>query len=702
MANEIFISYSRRDLGFVRKLDQAFRDVGIDPWVDWEDIPPNADWRSEIALGIEGADSFIFVISPDSVISVECHKEIIHAVECNKRLFPIVCRNVAAEDVHPQMQSLNWIFFTEGKDFGTQFNVLIEAINTDLGYVRYHTTLLQRAVQWDKKGRDRSLDLKGSELKEAQNWLKTSVKKEPAPTPLHIQYINTSHRNEINRRRLFIAITSIVIVIISLAVIAAIQWQYAESQRQIADEQRQLAEENQRKAEQQRQLAVIQRQKAEEARRNEQAQREIADMRRREAEEQRRIAEDQKQIAKEQRNLAIQGQVQILNSRGDQFVQESDQLKALATFLNAGYQLTLTDQAPLRLRQMTLERLSSSLVAINETNRLKNHQSSVMDVALSADNERIVSVDWFGYLNIWTIDGTLVHVAPADSAPIFCSRVSPDGAAIVTGGKSGNISIFDENGYHLKTINAHLDWVLDIQYQPGTNNFYSSGADSTIKYWSASGELLAVYKTHHSPVVSMGLVPNGEYLLSVDWNGLIIKTNLRTHESIVLEKLGATITDLSMNPSNDYFAVSTTDHRIVIFDSTGVKTASFKGHDSKVNCITFDTSGDYIISGSNDRTIRIWEINGTPVQTLKGHTGAINTIDLSSDGRYLISGSRDKTIRIWNFAKIIENHISPDDSPFAGQKLNDLLNAGCEIMTNYLNTNPDVEDSEKKACARPH
>ena len=67
--NEVFISYSRKDTTFVRKLDARLREEGWDPWVDWEGIPLSADWWSEIEQGIEGADAFVFIISPDSVAS---------------------------------------------------------------------------------------------------------------------------------------------------------------------------------------------------------------------------------------------------------------------------------------------------------------------------------------------------------------------------------------------------------------------------------------------------------------------------------------------------------------------------------------------------------------------------------------------------------------------------------------------------------
>ena len=38
-------------------------------WVDWEDIPPTAEWMREVEVAIEGADTFVFVLSPDSLKS---------------------------------------------------------------------------------------------------------------------------------------------------------------------------------------------------------------------------------------------------------------------------------------------------------------------------------------------------------------------------------------------------------------------------------------------------------------------------------------------------------------------------------------------------------------------------------------------------------------------------------------------------------
>ena len=64
---EVFISYARKDKGFVRDIHAALQKVNRDTWIDWRSIPDSAKWRAEIFAAIEAADNFLFVISPDSV-----------------------------------------------------------------------------------------------------------------------------------------------------------------------------------------------------------------------------------------------------------------------------------------------------------------------------------------------------------------------------------------------------------------------------------------------------------------------------------------------------------------------------------------------------------------------------------------------------------------------------------------------------------
>ena len=85
-SEEVFISYSRKDKEFVHRLDEELKRRDREAWVDWEGIPPGDTWEKTIYGAIESTHTFIFVLTPDSIASEVCGKEIAHAAANNKAL----------------------------------------------------------------------------------------------------------------------------------------------------------------------------------------------------------------------------------------------------------------------------------------------------------------------------------------------------------------------------------------------------------------------------------------------------------------------------------------------------------------------------------------------------------------------------------------------------------------------------------------
>jgi hypothetical protein len=175
---DVFVSYSRKDSDFVKRLVEAFKTEKLDVWVDFEDIPFATDWWEEIVSGIDSSQTAIFVLSPDSVQSQVCSLEVNHMFKTKKRVIPIVARDeelYKADDdsfkVSQEIRKLNWIFFNQPEEFDKAYQKLRETMTTDIEALREHTKLLVMAREWEKKGRDDSFLLRGEELRELQNML---------------------------------------------------------------------------------------------------------------------------------------------------------------------------------------------------------------------------------------------------------------------------------------------------------------------------------------------------------------------------------------------------------------------------------------------------------------------------------------------------------------------------------------------------
>ena len=229
---DVFVSYSRKDRDFVLSLHARLTRDAHDTWVDWEDIPATSQWWTEIQKGIDSADNFVFVISPDSVRSKVCRDEIDYAVESNKRIIPILYRSIDASElqgqVHPSVSSHNWLYFDDMTKFDEAYQRLIQSIESGLQHIQEHTRLLIRAREWENGDKKAALLLDRRNLRIAKQWLKASESREPKPTDLHIAFIERSHqvrqRESLSRSAFGIVGLAIVGAIIILAGLQLLAW----------------------------------------------------------------------------------------------------------------------------------------------------------------------------------------------------------------------------------------------------------------------------------------------------------------------------------------------------------------------------------------------------------------------------------------------------------------------------------------------
>jgi WD40 repeat protein len=210
---EVFISYSRKDKDFVRRLGDALAEHKREAWVDWKDIPLTAEWQQEIFRNIESAGSFLFVISPDSVASANCHREIDHAAANNKRMVPILYRSVPDGLVPDVLGKFQRIDFVDDGQFESHLAALVKALDTDLARVQSHTRLLARAKEWEREAKDKSFLLRGKDLRDAELWIAKSGGGDPQPTGLHSQYILLSRRTATRLQRIIIGVVTVASII---------------------------------------------------------------------------------------------------------------------------------------------------------------------------------------------------------------------------------------------------------------------------------------------------------------------------------------------------------------------------------------------------------------------------------------------------------------------------------------------------------
>ena len=199
---KVFISYSRDDLEFADQLDAILRLAGFETVLDRHGIQAGEAWEKRLGELLRSADTVVFVLSPSSVKSKTCGWELEEAARLGKRILPVACRPLGHEDSPPPLlAALNYIFFypeprKSGTGFAPGLTDLAAALNTDLGWLREHTRYLQRAVEWDSRGRPGNRLLSGSDITDAKDWAARRPRDAPEPTALHLDFIRASEQEE--------------------------------------------------------------------------------------------------------------------------------------------------------------------------------------------------------------------------------------------------------------------------------------------------------------------------------------------------------------------------------------------------------------------------------------------------------------------------------------------------------------------------
>jgi hypothetical protein len=78
----IFVSYAHEDVTEVYPDLAWLRDQGVNIWYD-EGISPSSEWREELGRAIRKSKLMVFFVSPESVHSLHCRREVNDALDLN-------------------------------------------------------------------------------------------------------------------------------------------------------------------------------------------------------------------------------------------------------------------------------------------------------------------------------------------------------------------------------------------------------------------------------------------------------------------------------------------------------------------------------------------------------------------------------------------------------------------------------------------
>jgi WD40 repeat protein len=628
--SDLFISYSRKDTEFVRKLHDALIAEKRNVWVDWEDIPPASDWHAEVFSGIEGADSFVFVISPDSVASKICGEEVEHALSCKKRVIPVCFREVDNTTMNPAISSHNYIFFRPTDDFDTAFKRLTDTFDTDLDYLKMHTRLFVRATEWDNRKRNPSFCLRGADLRDAEIWQISSVDKKPVPTALHHEYISASHKVAAARQRITIgALAFGFVVSIVLALFALRQSQIADQNATIALQNGKAAQTNFVHAESQRLLIQGQSLLSQNGNRSSDVAALLSI---------RSLNLEDSLGAENTLTQALKLEYPLISLVG-----HTDTVTSVAITPDQKYVVTGSADNTVRLWDITTGK---------EIREYLGHTAAVTGVAIYniGGPTYIFSSSDDGTVREWDLEkGTEIGQLYGHDGPVTSVHVA--GVVVVTTGADKTIRVWNaKNLSQFRVMSGHTDVVTSASVSRGGRFIATGSLDKTVRLWDVT--------TGDTIDKEVDLYPVTSVVLRSDLTGWSFGDSDRGYQSARIDLLppdsipglqeggggGSSVggagasssiegsssnTVLGLMPDGTTVLVSGGEPRF--YDDVPVSKYDLYAHTDSIT--SFATSSQYIVTGSFDDTAEVWHI-----QSDAGFKTWHEDLQVSPDQQYALWG----------------------------------------------------------------
>lgn len=109
MKPNVFISYSRREVGFVDDLTSKLEKGGFKVWLDYRSLIPGIPWNDQIKKGLDEAPVILLVVSKASIDSKNVEFEWRHVLaQKDKRIILVIFEAVK---LPPELQQCEWVDF---------------------------------------------------------------------------------------------------------------------------------------------------------------------------------------------------------------------------------------------------------------------------------------------------------------------------------------------------------------------------------------------------------------------------------------------------------------------------------------------------------------------------------------------------------------------------------------------------------------
>ena len=277
---------------------------------------------------------------------------------------------------------------------------------------------------------------------------------------------------------------------------------------------------------------------------------------------------------------------------------------------------------------------------------LSGHTADINYVAITPDDEKIVSASSDSTIRVWELEtGKEIYCIPDVN-----QQPSPYDKTM----KDPRLKRFVVSGTHHLKKNRKFAPFHTVAINPNGKSLITATNNLLFIYDLDTGKELDTLtaSNRHYPYYALAISPDGNIVAGGGGSTYIhvwdLETKQETHTIRGHSFIGRS---LCISPDGKTL-VSGGDQRIKVWDlETGEAKLSFYGHADLIRGVVITPDGNTLISAS-DRFIKIWDLEtGKKLNTIEAHDDAIRALALSSDGEILASGGVGGKVKIWRVVR---------------------------------------------------
>ncbi|XP_008547834.1 protein FAN [Microplitis demolitor] len=292
---------------------------------------------------------------------------------------------------------------------------------------------------------------------------------------------------------------------------------------------------------------------------------------------------------------------------------------------------------------------------------IPSHKDIISNITFMNDQDNMASVGHDGVLKIYSIKNKkLTRSISLSNLPLSSCifyKTKNEQNILVVGSWDNTLIFYDvEFGKIIDVLTGHEDAVSSLEQSLTRNIFISGSWDCTVKIWHSyeSGkkikpqESLIAQLDHDSKVTCLSISKDEKLLVSGTEDGEIFIWNMDTYNLYFMVKgHESKINAMTFDSECKNIISCASDKLINVFDiqtSTRIYSTSLDNEP-----MALGWNGSLLLVGDDHGHLTLWDSHGASFRSkLQCHNGLLTAIIVTLDNKFVITGGNDKKIIIWN------------------------------------------------------